>query len=604
MLLALVVLSCCSKPSSVSDEEEQGGKTPSAKHADLLDLTLASSAAGSDFSAHRCGVVTNSGFTLSAYYHDYYKRFVGVFSGTPGKTVGSGYYRIDYSSDAVFREKLADGFSMEAVFSAGALPSGSADACVFSSVQDSGFGIGVSSGSSGNHIRFEINTGKLLNLDSGITPESGIFYHVLAVWDRDSGKARLFVDGVLKAESSTGESLLLPSDAASAWLCIGGDCSSSVNYAERSWQGEVAMARIWDKPMDASEVRSLYEKVKNSSQAASSIKLSELAFLTSCSVGAGYRYNVYAGGVAFGDVLVLRSGSREIECPTSYSVGMLSATVPSELVSGTWTLLLRRGSEYKVLGSVAFSVSANPPLPQLTKVFAHRCVHNNSSGPYENSLEALKKTQTYGVYGAEFDVWITKDGYVVVHHDASIGGYKIETSNWSQIKDVKLGCGEHLPLLSEFLDQGLKAPETVLNFEIKKHSSAARNQACAEAVAVLLKERNMVSQCRVMSYSTDALDRLHSLVPTLPVDYIGTDDPSFAIGKGYSGIEVNMNTLSANPDWVVRCHNAGLKVCTWTPSTVADLMTFVNMGVDYMTVDNVNNVDLAKSVTGRQYVGF
>ncbi len=591
----------CSKP----DVAPKGGgeelPTPSLT-ADLFDLTVSSKALGADLSRHHCSVVTNTGFPLSAYYKDIYKSFVAVFNATPGSTVGSGYYRVDYSSDKDLQEQLSKGFSTETVFSAGALPSGKTDAAVFSSVQDGGFGIGVTSGTSGNHICFELYTDKHYTLDSGITPIPGYYYHVVGLWNKDTAKACLYVDGVLKSEKTVGGSLTLPPASAGSWFCIGGDSSSSVNYAERMWQGEVAVARLWGRALDAGEIASLYEKVKNNAQVRSTIKLTDVSFLSNCNVGARYKYHVYAKGVASGDVLVLRNTPREIACETAYAAGQLTATLPAELVSGTWMLLLRRGEEEKNLGNVTFKVSSNPGLPSMTKVFAHRCVHNNTSGPYENSLEALKKTQTYGIYGAEFDVWITNDGYVVVHHDAAIGGYTIQESSWSQIKNIKLSSrGEHLPLLSEFLDQGLKVPGVILNFEIKKHSTIARDQACADAVAALLKERNMASQCRVMSYSTEALDRLRSKIPSLQLDYMGSEVPSVPAKKGYNGISYNMNLLSANPGWIELCHASSLKVCTWTPSTEADLMTFINLGADYVTV---NNVDLAKTVTGRPYISL
>ncbi len=564
--------------------------------ADLFDLSVGSDAIGNDASRHRCKVVTNGGFGLSSYYSEAWGRYVASFSGTPGATVGSGYYRVDYSSDDTFRETLAEGFSMEALFSAAALPS--LTASVFSSLQNAGFGMGVSSRNAGSRIQFQIYTDKLQTLDSGISLTLGWFYHVIATWDKE--EARMYVDGELVASAKTNGELSLPSTAASSWLCVGADCSSAVNYAENSWQGEVAIARLYGKPLSSDEVSSLYSKVKMENRKAAAISLTDVAFLTSCSVGNGYKYYVYANGLTSSDRLSLRNDVRTLDCETVFRSGCLIATIPAALTSGRWSLVLVRGDEEKRLGSVSFDVSDSPELPSLTKVFAHRCVHDNSKGPYENSLEALVKTGSYGVYGAEFDVWITTDGYVVVHHDDKIGGKSIQNSKWADIKNIKLSShGEHLPLLSEFLDQGLKTPDLVLNFEIKTHSDANRMLACADSVAAMVSRRDMVSQCRVMSSSTLALDRLHARLPSLAADYIGTDDPSFAIGKGYNGIECNMNTLSDNPLWVSRCHEAGLAVCTWTPSVVSDMMTFINLGVDYMTV---NNVDLAKTVTGRTYV--
>src|SRR5438309_8714010 len=55
----------------------------------------------------------------------------------------------------------------------------------------------------------------------------------------------------------------------------------------------------------------------------------------------------------------------------------------------------------------------DPPI-----AFAHRggCAH----AP-ENTLEAFKLALRLGATGLESDAWITADGHVVLHHDASLG---------------------------------------------------------------------------------------------------------------------------------------------------------------------------------------
>ncbi len=597
-LLSLALVACGGKDSTESDPDPQPEKGLAA---DLFDLSVSSDASASDASKMRSEVVTNSAFSLSSYYNADYKRYAACFGGTPGKSVGCGYYRVDYTSNEALRAALADGFTAELLFCCDALPTGTSEASVFSSVEGAGFGFGVTSTSAGNHIKFDIYASKLITLDSKMTPQPGIFYHLVAVYDAGTGKVSLYVDGVLKAEASAGGDLVMPSAQASSWFCIGGDCSSSLNYAEKTWQGEVVNARLYSSALGAADVTTLYRKVQRSSQTGGRITLTDLGFLTDCHVAAGWKYYIYADGFAAGDAVKLQNAQRSIDCRTTVGAGCLIVTVPSSLTTGNWSLVLDRGGVNRTLGTVKFTVEAAPALPRITKVFAHRCVHNNTKGPYENSLEALKKTQTYGVHGAEFDVWITTDGYVVVHHDATVSGKNIQNSRWSDLKNIKLPTGEHLPLLSEFLDQGLAYPGVILNFEIKAHTDNDRNRVCADSVAVMLNARNMVSQCRMMSYSTVALDELRRKVPALQLDYLGTDDPSFPQGKGYNGISYNMNLLSAHPDWVARCHAAGMKVCTWTPSSSQDIMTFINLGVDYITV---NSVDLAKSLTERPYVSY
>ena len=49
---------------------------------------------------------------------------------------------------------------------------------------------------------------------------------------------------------------------------------------------------------------------------------------------------------------------------------------------------------------------------------AHRGLHNNKDLP-ENSLGAFENAIKHG-YGFEFDVWLTKDNQLVVHHDPKL----------------------------------------------------------------------------------------------------------------------------------------------------------------------------------------
>lgn len=53
------------------------------------------------------------------------------------------------------------------------------------------------------------------------------------------------------------------------------------------------------------------------------------------------------------------------------------------------------------------------------RCYAHRGLHNRKAGVPENSMKAFANAVEKGV-GIEFDVQLTKDGKVVVFHDASL----------------------------------------------------------------------------------------------------------------------------------------------------------------------------------------
>ena len=602
-IIPLLLLLCqffpaCQKNSapSVPEGGGGGGKTPVYGEADLLNLSFSSDATAQDVSRLRNPVVTNAGFTLSSYFDSQYGRYIPHFGGNAEATVGSGYYRIDYFSNAALKEALLKGFSLEVVFSIDALPSSATGSAVVSSLQSAGFGLSVDKG---GNLCYDLYAPKLISLKSGNgTVKAGSYHHVVAQYDPSAGKAMMYLDGELKASAAAG-SLELPSASSAAWLCVGADCSSSLNYAERTFKGDIPYVRMYSSQLTARSVAENQLSLKH--PAAEAFSISDLAYLTPCQVSGGCKYYIYGKGFSASDGVVLSGARGETVCTTAYnSGGYVVVTIPTSLVSGRYSLLLRRNASSRMLGSVEFQVATTPGEGPRTKVFAHRCKHNNNSGPYENTLEAFKATMSAGILGAEFDVWITTDGKVPVHHDGVLpSGKTFETSSWSELKNLKLPTGEHLPLLEEFLDEGKKNSRFILNFEIKVHKDNQRNRACADAVAELISARNMATQCRVMSYSEVALDRLKEKLPTLKLDYLGTQDPMNIKNKGYAGISYNMNLICAHPEWVKQMHDLGMEVTTWTPATVPDMMTFINMDVDYLTV---NEVALAKTVTQRTYV--
>ncbi len=74
----------------------------------------------------------------------------------------------------------------------------------------------------------------------------------------------------------------------------------------------------------------------------------------------------------------------------------------------------------------------------------------------ENTLESIQKAIDLGVDVVEFDVWTTKDGVPVVHHDSSLvkmtgKASQIFDMNLAQINKVKTHGGYRIPTVEEAL---------------------------------------------------------------------------------------------------------------------------------------------------------
>ena len=114
---------------------------------------------------------------------------------------------------------------------------------------------------------------------------------------------------------------------------------------------------------------------------------------------------------------------------------------------------------------IALFISA-APLSAQTKAIAHRG-YRDTEGSAQNSIAALRKAAEVGAYGSEFDVVITQDGVALVNHDDSIGGYRIETTPYRLLKDLRLPNGEPLPTPERYLEEGRKIRGVQLILEIK-----------------------------------------------------------------------------------------------------------------------------------------
>ena len=89
-------------------------------------------------------------------------------------------------------------------------------------------------------------------------------------------------------------------------------------------------------------------------------------------------------------------------------------------------------------------------------VVAHRGLHDNKTLP-ENSLGAFENAIAHG-YGIEFDVWLTNDGELIVHHDPTLKrtcGQPVKTTcvDSSRLNDYKLMNTEHhIPTFRQTLE--------------------------------------------------------------------------------------------------------------------------------------------------------
>src|SRR5690606_38437348 len=108
------------------------------------------------------------------------------------------------------------------------------------------------------------------------------------------------------------------------------------------------------------------------------------------------------------------------------------------------------------------------------QLFAHRAGAHEQD---ENTLQAFKNSYNQGLRGFETDIRMTKDGELVIFHDASlerIAGQQgiIEEMTAAELRKVKTKKGNPILFLNELLEFLKDKPSIYLELEMKTNPTA------------------------------------------------------------------------------------------------------------------------------------
>ena len=231
-----------------------------------------------------------------------------------------------------------------------------------------------------------------------------------------------------------------------------------------------------------------------------------------------------------------------------------------------------------------------PAHSQSSRVIAHRG-YWRPGGATENSIASLTSAQQTGIYGSEFDVWITADGVAVIHHDGTINGKKIEETPYADIKDYRLPNGEILPTLSAYLIAGAKNSTTRLVMEIKEHTDTLREDAVVKEALRLVELYDVAGHTEYISFSQHICRKLHELAPEVKISYLSGDmTPAQVKEQGWTGIDYNESVFRKNPEWVAQARELGLTTNVWTVNKEENIAWCVSLHIDFITTDEPEKV--------------
>lgn len=199
----------------------------------------------------------------------------------------------------------------------------------------------------------------------------------------------------------------------------------------------------------------------------------------------------------------------------------------------------------------------------------------------ENTLRSFIAAQNAGLDLIELDLHLSKDGALVVMHDADVdrttdGSGPISEMTLAELRALDAGRGERVPVFEEVLD-AVRAP---LQAEIK-------DTAAARALADVMHRRDLVGRVEVSSFHDEAIAEITRLVPGVRTALIasryGVDVVDRAVEAGAATVCLNIRRLTL--EVVEYARTSGLRIIGWVVNTQDQLRLVRALELDGATTD-------------------
>jgi glycerophosphoryl diester phosphodiesterase len=218
-------------------------------------------------------------------------------------------------------------------------------------------------------------------------------------------------------------------------------------------------------------------------------------------------------------------------------------------------------------------------------VIAHR---GGAALAPENTLDAFDNGLALGADGIELDVRLSRDGQVVVHHDATLERTTSLRGPVAERSTDELAAAK-VPTLRAVL---LRYPATRVIIEIKES-----NVRIARLVVDEIRAAGAVDRVCVGSFSRRPLQEVRRLEPALATS-AAREEVRWALYRswcrwpvmrtswvGYQIPETAGTTRVVSPRFIADAHRAGLGVQVWTVNSERDAEKLIGWGADALITD-------------------
>jgi len=237
-------------------------------------------------------------------------------------------------------------------------------------------------------------------------------------------------------------------------------------------------------------------------------------------------------------------------------------------------------------------------------IYAHR---GGAALRPENTIEAFDHGLALGADGLEFDVRLTRDGAVIVHHDDTLdrttnGHGAVATCTTADVTRLDAGywfpegggfpfrgCGLCIPLLRDVL---ARYPGVPLVIELKQNLPELARRTLDE-----VRSAGAVDRVALGSFGWRVLHAARQYEPAIATG-ASREETRWALYRSWIGWplrstpyrefqvpEFSGRTTIISPRFVRHAHRAGLPVKAWTVNRAEDMRRLIGMGVDAIMTD-------------------
>ena len=213
----------------------------------------------------------------------------------------------------------------------------------------------------------------------------------------------------------------------------------------------------------------------------------------------------------------------------------------------------------------------------------------------ENTLPSFLRALELGADGIELDVHATKDGVVIVHHDAvprataptgRLAGRRIDALTFDELQGFSVRGLALIPTLAEVLAVARGRADVFVELKAP---------GIEEAVVDVIRKSPAPARCAVHAFDHQAVRRVRAIAPELRGGIL--------FDRPLADVRAAMGEADASdvwPQWelvdgplVDAVHGAGGRVIAWTVNRPERARELAALGVDALCTDHLTTIRTA-----------